>query len=82
MHDYLPVPGTKLEELDTPALLIDLPIFEKNMKLVADFYREREARCDPISRATSAPKSLTCKFKRDQPLAASVPPSWARLRQW
>ena len=29
--DYLPTPGTPLEELDTPCLIVDLDIAEKNI---------------------------------------------------
>ena len=56
MSSYLPVPGATLEELDTPALLIDLPIFEQNMKLVADFYREREAKVRPHIKGHKCPE--------------------------
>jgi D-serine deaminase-like pyridoxal phosphate-dependent protein len=38
-YEYL---GASIEELDTPALLIDLDLMEKNIKTVADFYRSRK----------------------------------------
>ncbi len=47
MADYFPTPGATFDELDTPALLIDLPVMEQNIKTVADFYRDREAKVRP-----------------------------------
>ena len=38
-HEYL---GMDKEEIDTPALLIDLDLLEKNIKTVADFYRGKK----------------------------------------
>ena len=38
-YEYL---GASIEELDTPALLINLDLMEKNIKTVADFYRSRK----------------------------------------
>ena len=35
--DYLPLPGTPVEDLDTPAIIVDLDIAESNIKAMADF---------------------------------------------
>jgi D-serine deaminase-like pyridoxal phosphate-dependent protein len=56
MSDYLPTPGATFEELDTPALLIDLPIFEQNLKLVADFYADKEAKVRPHIKGHKSPE--------------------------
>lgn len=56
MDHYLPLPGTPLEEVDTPALVIDLPAFERNMALVADFYRDREAKVRPHVKGHKCPE--------------------------
>ena len=56
MVEYLPVPGSSLEEVDTPALLIDLPEFERNMNKVADFYRHREAKVRPHVKGHKCPE--------------------------
>jgi len=38
-HEYI---GIEKEEIDTPALLIDIDLLEKNIKTVADFYRGKK----------------------------------------
>lgn len=39
MNSYKPAPGTPIEDLDTPCLLIDLDAVENNYRAVADRYR-------------------------------------------
>jgi D-serine deaminase-like pyridoxal phosphate-dependent protein len=39
MDIYRPLPGTRIEDLDTPCLLIDLDALEHNYRLIADTYR-------------------------------------------
>jgi D-serine deaminase-like pyridoxal phosphate-dependent protein len=41
MDLYRPLSGTRLEDLDTPCLLIDLEALEHNFRLVAETYRDR-----------------------------------------
>jgi len=40
MDIYRPIPGTRLEDLDTPCLVIDLEALEHNFRLIADTYRD------------------------------------------
>jgi D-serine deaminase-like pyridoxal phosphate-dependent protein len=40
MEHYRPAPGTPLQDLDTPCLLIDLDAVEHNFRLIADTYRD------------------------------------------
>jgi 3-hydroxy-D-aspartate aldolase len=40
MDCYRPSPGTRIEDLDTPCLLIDLDALEHNYQLIADTYRD------------------------------------------
>lgn len=40
MDYYRPSPGTRIEDLDTPCLLIDLDALEHNYQLIADTYRD------------------------------------------
>lgn len=40
MEHYRPIPGTRIEDLDTPCLLIDLDAVEHNMRRIADRYRD------------------------------------------
>jgi 3-hydroxy-D-aspartate aldolase len=40
MDIYRPLPGTRIEDLDTPCLLIDLDALEHNYRLIAETYRD------------------------------------------
>lgn len=40
MDIYRPLPGTPIEELETPCLLIDLDALEHNYRLIAETYRD------------------------------------------
>src|SRR5919106_5060624 len=40
MDMYRPLPGTRIADLDTPCLLIDLDALEHNYRLIADTYRD------------------------------------------
>ena len=40
MEHYRPAPGTPMQDLDTPCLLIDLDAVEHNFRLIADTYRD------------------------------------------
>src|SRR5919201_1418517 len=40
MENYRPIPGTRLDDLDTPCLLIDLEALEHNLRLIAETYRD------------------------------------------
>ena len=44
---YRPSPGTPLEELDTPCLIVDMDALESNMKVMADYYRDRTCKLRP-----------------------------------
>ena len=55
MNFRYPVPGTKLKDLDTPCLLIDLDAFEHNIQLMANFYRERTVKLRPHTKNHKSP---------------------------
>ena len=40
MESYRPLPGTPIQELDTPCLLVDLDALEHNYGVIAEAYRE------------------------------------------
>ena len=44
MDYYRPVPGTQVEDLETPCLLVDMDAVEHNFQLVADQYRDTECK--------------------------------------
>ena len=41
MDTYRPLPGTPIEELETPCLLVDLDAVENNFLVVAETYRDK-----------------------------------------
>ncbi len=53
--DFLPLPGTPVEELDTPALLIDLPVMERNLKTLHSFFAQRTSKVRPHVKAHKSP---------------------------
>ncbi len=44
---YRPSPGTPIEELDTPCLIVDVDALENNMRVMSDFYRDRTCKLRP-----------------------------------
>ncbi len=44
---YRPVPGTFVDELDTPCLVLDMDAIEHNMSVMADYYRDRSCKLRP-----------------------------------
>ena len=41
---YRPLPGTPVEELDTPCLVLDMAALDHNMDVMSDFYRDRDSK--------------------------------------
>ena len=44
---YRPSPGTSLEELNTPCLILDMDALENNMMVMSDYYRDRLCKLRP-----------------------------------
>ena len=44
---FRPSPGTPIEELDTPCLILDMDALENNMKIMSDQYRDRRCKLRP-----------------------------------
>ena len=54
-HVHLPLPGTPQNDLDTPCLIIDLPVMEQNIKTMADFLADKPARIRPHFKTPKSP---------------------------
>jgi D-serine deaminase-like pyridoxal phosphate-dependent protein len=52
---YEPHPGMGVEELDTPALIVDLDILERNIAKMAGFFADRPAALRPHSKTHKTP---------------------------
>lgn len=50
----LPI-GTHRSEIDTPALLVDLDVMERNIAIMSDFYRDRPAKLRPHFKSPKTP---------------------------
>ena len=48
--------GTPVEELDTPALLLDLAAFERNVARMAAFFADKPATIRPHSKTHKCPQ--------------------------
>lgn len=48
-------PGSPVEELDTPALVVDLDAMERNVERVHSFFRNRAAKLRPAAHAHKTP---------------------------
>ncbi len=55
MEMHRPVPGTLIEELDTPCLLVDMDALEHNIGVMADYYRDRPAKLRPHTKNHKSP---------------------------
>ena len=56
MDYYRPVPGTQVEDLETPCLLVDLDAVEHNFRVVADTYRDTEVKMRQHTKNIKSPR--------------------------
>ena len=56
MDNYRPVPGTPVEELDTPSLLVDMDAVESNYRAVAETYRDSFCKMRQHTKNTKSPR--------------------------
>ena len=63
MEHYRPVPGTPVQDLDTPCLLIDLDALEHNFRVVAGTYRDTVCKMREHTKNTKSP--LLAKMQID-----------------
>ena len=55
MTDILPPPGTPLEEIETPALIVDLPVIERNLETMHAFFRDAPAKVRSVTKGHKCP---------------------------
>jgi len=63
MDNYRPLPGTRIEELDTPCLLVDMDALEHNFRAVADIYRDTECKMRQHTKNTKSPRLATMQIE-------------------
>jgi D-serine deaminase-like pyridoxal phosphate-dependent protein len=55
-REYAPQAGVALRELDTPALLLDLDAFERNVQKMASFFADKSAALRPHAKTHKCPQ--------------------------
>ena len=55
MPNILPIPGTPVQELPTPALILDLPTLERNIEVMHSFFRGRPAKVRSVTKGHKCP---------------------------
>lgn len=53
--DFLPLPGTPIEDLDTPALVVDVPVMERNIEVLHTYFKGRAAKVRPHIKGHKSP---------------------------
>ncbi len=59
-----PLPGTPMEELDTPCLVLDLSALDSNMDVIADYYRDRPSKLRGHSKNHKTPAIALRQIRR------------------
>ena len=59
-----PLPGTPMSELDTPCLVLDLDALDRNMAVVADYYRDKPAKLRGHSKNHKTPAIALRQIRR------------------
>ena len=61
---YRPVPGTPLEDLDTPCLILDMDAVDHNMDVMAEYYTGRTAKLRPHGKNHKTPALAHRQIRR------------------
>lgn len=61
---YEPQPGTPIEQLDTPCLILDLAALDHNMDVIADYYGERHSKLRGHSKNHKSPALALRQIRR------------------
>ena len=69
MSERLPLPGTPIEDLDTPSLIIDLDVLDHNIEKMHSYFRGRAARVRNVTKGHKCPEIA----KRQMTAEGSVP---------
>jgi len=56
MDNYRPLPGTLLDDVDTPSLIIDLDALDYNLQAISDLYKDTECKMRQHTKNTKSPR--------------------------
>ena len=73
-------PGMREDEIDTPALLIDLDAFEANLDHMAELLAPTGAKLRAHAKTHKSPVIASCRWRAAR--SASVCRRWPRPRHW
>ena len=59
-----PLPGTPMDDLDTPCLVIDMDALDANMDVIADYYRDRSSKLRGHSKNHKTPAIALRQIRR------------------
>src|SRR5437660_1048800 len=69
MANITPLVGTPVEEIDTPALVLDLAILERNIEIMHAFFRNRPGKVRNVTKGHKCPEIA----KRQMQAVGAVP---------
>ena len=64
VQHYRPLPGTPVEDLDTPCLILDMDSLDHNMDVMADYYAGRSSKLRPHSKNHKTPALAHRQIRR------------------
>jgi len=63
-QQYRPMPGTPVEDLETPCLILDMDALDHNMDVMADYYEGRDSKLRPHSKNHKTPALAHRQIRR------------------
>ena len=63
--DFLPPPGTPIQEVDTPSLILDLPTLEQNIETIHAFFRDRPMKVRSVTKSHKCPAIAQLQMTAD-----------------
>ena len=63
-QQYRPMPGTPIEDLETPCLILDMDALDHNMDVMADYYEGRDSKLRPHSKNHKTPALAHRQIRR------------------
>lgn len=65
MIDFLPLPGMAIDAVDTPALLVDMDVLERNIETMHAFFRDRPAKVRSVTKGHKCPAIAQLQMTAD-----------------
>ena len=79
-RNYRPLPGTPVEELETPCLILDMDALDNNMDVISNYYAGRDSKLRPHGKNHKTPAIAHRQARRGAQTAVYAPPRSPRPR--